>query len=286
MLKDLIESFIVYLRITNKSNETIIGYRKELTYFLNFVQDSLNCRVYINDITIELLEAYLVYIKEVKQCQPATINRAVHVLKSFYNYLVKRDLCTRNIASMLEPVKLQHKERGFITESEFKRLSNQINNRLVHTVIVTLYYTGLRINECLTLELKDVDMSHNLIHVIAGKGNKDRSIPINNKLYEVLNEYIKTIRPDVDSTRFFASERSGKISREYINKELKKATLKADISKNITCHILRHSFATNLVAKNVNIVHVQKLLGHSSLNVTSIYTHTSIPELYKSVNML
>lgn len=286
MFKDLIDTFIVYLRITNKSNETIIGYKKELTYFLNFVQSKLNCRIYIDDINIEILEEYIVYMKDEKGCQPATINRAVHALRSFYNYLVKRNLYHRNIAAMLEPSKLQQKERGFLTENEFKRLTDKISNKLIYIVIITLYYTGLRITECLNLDLSDVDMNNKLIHVIAGKGNKDRTVPMNNKLYTELTEYLKNIRPSGNSTRFFASGRSGKVSREYINRCLKKATIDAEIPKNVTCHILRHSFATNLVAKNVNIVHIQRLLGHSSLNVTSIYTHTTIPELQKSVNML
>jgi integrase/recombinase XerD len=286
MFKDLIDTFINYLRVTNKSNETLIGYRKELTYFLNFAQANLNCRIYIEDITIDLLEEYLVYLKDIKKCQPATVNRAVHVLRSFYNYLVKRELYNRNIAAMLEPVKLQQKERGYLKESEFKGLIDQISNKLVYVIITTLYYTGLRISECLNLTINNVDMQNKLIHVIAGKGNKDRSIPINEKLHIKLTEYLKDIRPISNSLNFFASETSGKVSREYINKALKKATIKSGITLNVTCHILRHSFATNLVTKNVNIVHIQKLLGHSSLNVTSIYTHTSLPELQKSVNML
>lgn len=286
MFKELIDTFINYLKMTNKSTETIKGYTKELNYFLNFAQDSLNCRVYIEDITIDILEAYVVYIKDVKKCQPATVNRAVHVLRSFYNYLVKRQFYDRNIAAMLEPMKLQQKERCFLKESEFKLLTGQISNELVHIVIVTLYYTGLRIAECLNLSLEDVDMKNSLIHVVAGKGNKDRSIPINHKLHKELSHYLKNIRPSSVSTRFFSSEHSGKVSREYINKSLKIATLNSGILKNVTCHILRHSFATNLVSKNVNIVHIQRLLGHSSLNVTSIYTHTSLPELQDSVNML
>lgn len=286
MFKDLIESFLVYLSISNKSKETLTGYRKELTYFMNFAQGSLNCRLYIEDVTIELLEQYLVHMKDIKQCQPATINRAVNVLRSFYNYLVRRELYTKNIAAMLEPVKLQKKERGYITDSEFCALVAVINNPLVIIVVTTLYYTGLRITECVNLKLKDVDMTNKTIQVIAGKGNKDRTIPINNKLHAELTCYLEEQRPKSGSQRFFASERSGKISREYINLELKKAALAAGLTKHITCHILRHSFATNLVARNVNIVHVQKLLGHSSLNVTSVYTHTSIPELHKSINML
>lgn len=286
MFKELIESFLVHLRITNKSAETITAYRKELTYLLTFAQAQLNCRVYIEDITIQLLENYVVYMTDVKGCQPATINRAIHAIRSFYNYLVKRDLYSRNIAALLEPMKLQQKERGYLTEKEFSKLTDAIENELVHTVIVTLYYTGIRINECVNLKLSDVDMRNKLLHVVAGKGNKDRTIPINKKLLEVLKDYLARIRPDCESSRFFASETSGKVSREYINRCLKQATLKSGLEKNVTCHILRHSFATNLVAKNVNIVHVQKLLGHSSLNVTSIYTHTSLPELQKTVNLL
>jgi integrase/recombinase XerD len=286
MLKELIDNFINYLIITNKSNETIIGYRKELRYFLEFIQEKLNCRVFIEDVTLSILEEYIAYIKEVKGCQPATINRAIHVLRSFYSYIVKRDIYSKNIPAMLEPIKLQQKERCYLSEKEFARLIAAIDNRLVYIIIKTLYYTGLRISECLDLSMDNIDMQNKLIHVIAGKGNKDRTIPVNNKLHKELSEYLKDIRPEGKSNRFFASETSGKVSREYINKCLKKAAKDAEINKNVTCHILRHSFASNLVSKNVNLVNVQKLLGHSSLKVTSIYTHTNIADLQKSVNML
>lgn len=286
MFKDLIDNFIVFLRITNKSEETIKGYKKELTYFMNFAQDTLNCRIYIEDVTIELLENYVLYMKDVKGCQPASINRAVHAMRSFYNYLVKRDLYHKNVAALLEPAKLQQKERCFLKETEFKKLCDKIDNPLVNIVVQTLYYTGLRITECLTLTLKDVDMKNKLIHVVAGKGNKDRTIPISNKLHSILSGYLQNVRAEGESDRFFSSRKSGKISREYINRIIKKAALDSGINKDVTCHILRHSFATNLVSKNVNLVHIQRLLGHSSLNVTSIYTHTTVKELEKSVNML
>lgn len=286
MLQEIIDNFINYLIITNKSSETITAYKKELKYFLDFAQQKLNCRVYIDDVNLCLLEDYVAYMKQTKGLQPATINRAIHALRSFYSYIVKRDIYGKNIAEMLEPLKLQQKERIYLTEAEFDALIGSIENKLVNMIITTLYFTGLRIAECLSLTLKDVDMSSRLIHVVAGKGNKDRIIPINNKLYVQLNNYLIHIRPQCESDRFFASTKSGRVSREYINRCLKIATAKAAITKNVTCHILRHSFASNLVSKNVNIVNVQKLLGHSSLKVTSIYTHTNLNELEKSVNML
>jgi integrase/recombinase XerD len=286
MLKELIDNFINYLVITNKSSETIKGYRKELRYFLDYVQEKFNCRIYIEDITLTILEDYVAYIKEIKGCSPATINRAIYVLRSFYSYALKRDIYYKNVAAMLEPIKLQQKERCYLNDNEFKKLLDTVDNKLVKIVIKTLYYTGLRISECLNLSINDVDFENKLIHVIAGKGNKDRTIPISNKLYLELSNYNNFIRPAGKSTRFFASEKSGKVSSEYINKCLKKAAKAANITKNVSCHILRHSFASNLVSKNVNIVNVQKLLGHSSLKVTSIYTHTNIVELQKSVNML
>jgi integrase/recombinase XerD len=286
MLKDIIDNFINYLRITNKSEETITAYKKELKYFLDFAQTKLNCMIFIEDITLNLLEEYIAYMKQDKGLKPATINRAIHALRSFYGYAVKRDIYHKNIAALLEPLKLQQKERSYLKEYELELLLGVIKNQLVYILISTLYYTGLRIAECLNLKLKDVDMRNKLIHVVGGKGNKDRVVPISDKLFKQLSLYLSDVRPECSSDRFFASQTSGKVSREYVNRCLKKASTEAEINKHVTCHILRHSFASNLVSKNVNIVNVQKLLGHSSLKVTSIYTHTNLKELEKSVNML
>lgn len=169
---------------------------------------------------------------------------------------------------------------------EAEELIETIDHPLVQLVCKTLFYTGMRISECLNLRLKDIDLEKNMFYIIDGKGKKDRTIPINKDLAPSLKDYIENWRPEVDTDYLFATAKTGTISATYVNRIIKDTVEQLGWTKNVTTHILRHSFASNLIKKGVNIVHVQKLLGHSNLKVTSIYTHTEIDDLSKSVNLL
>lgn len=109
---------------------------------------------------------------------------------------------------------------------------------------------------------------------------------MNKNLRDILWDYLKYTRPAVDSDYFFALKKSGKVTPQYVNFILSETVKKLGWEKHVSAHILRHSFASNLIKNGVNIVYVQKLLGHSNLKVTSIYTHANMDELAKSVNML
>lgn len=250
---------------------------------LRFLEQKYNCQPYLEDITVQDLEEYL-YTLTAKGKTIASRSRVVYILRSFYNFAVRQGLAVRNVAEKLEPIKTQQKERTYLSNTEFKELVKSINHSVVRVLASTLFMTGLRINEALSLTLDDVDMERKLIHIRHGKGNKSRVVPICDKLYVILAKYLEKIRLSIDSTRFFATKKTGKISRQFVNLELQIATEKLGWKKHVTCHVLRHSFASYLVRKNVNIVKVQRLLGHSSLSTTSIYTHASMEELSEAVN--
>lgn len=144
----------------------------------------------------------------------------------------------------------------------------------------------MRISECTKLKLKYVDFKNEVIHIIAGKGNKDRDIPMSSKLIKLLIDYIKNKRLDVNSEFLFCTKRTGKLSPQYVNRQINEAVKRLGWDKHVSAHIIRHSFASRLVLKNVNIVKIQKLLGHSDLRVTSIYTHTSAKELKDAVDKI
>jgi integrase/recombinase XerD len=131
-----------------------------------------------------------------------------------------------------------------------------------------------------------VELKNKVIKVRQGKGNKDRSIPINDKLHQELTAYLKDHRPLVSSDRFFATSKTGTLSRQTINHELEVTTTKLGWSKHVTAHILRHSFATSLVRNNAPLPAVQKLMGHSDLRVTSRYIHQNMDQLHQAVNLI
>ncbi len=281
-----VDSFINSMKIADRSKATITGYEKELRYFHNFLTVKHNCLVYMEDITLEDIEDYLMDKKE-KGHASSSRSRAVYILRSFYNYCCKKDICPKNLPSLLEPVKVKQKEREFITEEEFEQLAEAIKKPVMRTVVQTMFYTGGRISEILNLKLEDVDLENRILHIIEGKGNKDRDLPINDKLHTILANYLENIREtEVPSDRFFVNKTTGKVSASYLNRCIKQATYELGWKKDISSHVLRHSFGTNLLEKGASVVSIQKLLGHTSLAVTSRYLHQDMKTLTDAVNLL
>lgn len=286
LYQNILEDFIKHLEITDKSEQTITGYKKELNYFNNFLVNKYNCPIYLSDISLEDIEDYLQY-KKINNHAACSRNRALYILRSFYKYSIKRNLCKSNLANLIEPVKVKQKERNFLTEEEFQRLITAIDKPVIKTLVQTMYYTGGRISEIINLKIKDVDLENKIIYIIDGKGGKDRKIPINNKLLKILKNYKNNIRVvDKYSNNFFANKRSGLVSSSYVNKIIKEASITSNINKKISAHTLRHSFGTNLLNKGASLVSIQKLLGHSNLSVTSIYLHQDINTLDNTINLL
>ncbi|MBU3101788.1 tyrosine-type recombinase/integrase [Clostridium sp. DSM 17811] len=151
------------------------------------------------------------------------------------------------------------------------------------TIFSTFYNIGLRISELTNLKMEDVDLKDKVIHVI-GKGQKYRKIPISNKLYTILIEYLDNRKSS--SNYFFVTRVTAKVSNQYINLCLKEAVKKAEINKDISCHSLRHSFASNLLLKGATIQDVRELMGHADVKTTSIYLHSIAENLRSSVNLL
>jgi site-specific recombinase XerD len=267
-----------------RSPQTIRGYKEDLTLFSRHLQQKYNCPAYLVDIRKEDVEEYLLYLKEERGYQPASRKRILGSIRSFFNYAYKSEWCEKNIAATMEPIKCQQKERHYLLEEEVDQLIEAIEHQLVRLVVQTLYFTGMRISECLNLKMEDVDLEANIIHVIAGKGNKDRNIPINPKLLELLTDYKQNWR--VDSSRFFATRISGTLSVTSVARVLREATEALGWKKKVTAHTIRHSFASKLVKNNVHLVKISKLLGHSSLKTTSIYAHSSMEDLKEAVNSL
>ncbi|WP_246615339.1 site-specific tyrosine recombinase/integron integrase [Clostridium thailandense] len=285
LLQKVIKNFIHYLTITNKSSETIKSYNSDLTTFESFLEQKFNGPAYLKEIQACDIEDYLYYLKQ-KNLTTSSRSRNLYTLRSLWNFAYKNKLCDWNIAMSVEPIKIQRKERTFLSLEEVTLLIASIEHPLIEVVVQTLFYTGMRISECLNLKLTDVDFDGNIIKILNGKGGKDRNIPINKNLLPILQDYIKNYRLTIDSDYFFATEKSGHLSAPYVNRVLSDTVKKLGWKKHVSAHILRHSFASNLIKNGVNLVYVQKLLGHSNLKVTSIYTHANMEDLNESINVL
>ncbi|MBG9541802.1 recombinase [Cytobacillus firmus] len=280
------KQFLNYLSSIERSQETIIGYGKDLKMLGEFLANSYNGEVFVEDVTTDDIENYLVWLKEVRNYQPKSRQRHLHTFRSFFSHAYKKEWVERDVALAVENIKAPQKERTFMEKEEVEELIEAIEHPLIQTVCTTLYLTGLRISECLNLTVDNVNLRKREILIIAGKGNKDRRIPISERLFPVLDEYLKYKRVNTSSQKFFATKKTGMLSAQYVNRVLSDTTKKLGWKKKVTAHIFRHTFASQLVKKEVNLVQIQKLLGHSSLKVTSVYTHTNMEQMAEAVNAL
>lgn len=281
----LIEYYKKYMASIDKAAETIKGYSIELKLLNKYLAEKYNGPVYLEDVSVQDLEEYLFYMKE-RGYAPASRSRTIYIIRAFYNFCYKKDYISRNIAVKLEAVPVPEKERVYLTAEEMKQLISKVESPIMKLIANTLYFTGMRISECLNLLLKDVDLEEGILTVRNTKNKQDRQIPIHRELIEPFSNYIENWRDGAGNPYFFCLNSSLRISPDHVNRVLHQATQRLGMKKHVTCHIIRHSFASCLVARNINIVNIQKLLGHKDLSTTSIYTHTNIDELKKAVNTI
>lgn len=283
---DAMNEFFEYLLSIGRSKNTIIDYGKQLRKYYRYLTDIKNREVNIDELTSSDFEAYL---------GDKTVNlsnRSKYDLtgsfKSFMSYCFKKGLCQVNIGKEIKLVKLRVKERTSLTEEEFQDLVNNVDNIVIRCVVYTMYYTGCRINELVQLKMEDVDLIKNTFCIQKPKSHnhKSRMLPINYKLRNILIEYLSIRLGGDTEDSFFVLKRSGRISESTVNRAISEAARKAGIDRKITNHILRHTFASLLQEKGVDLKRIQALLGHSNLDTSNIYLHTNPKNLRDAVKLL
>lgn len=283
LITDAFKEYGASLSQQEKSERTIQGYLQDLRFFGNWLEQEWNGPVYLEYVTFADTEAFLTFLKEERSYKPASRRRIAASLKSFFRYAWKRNLCSSDIAAQIEDIKYVPTEREYLSEGEALRFIASIDHKLVQVFTTTLLYTGLRISEALSLTVDDVDLENGWIHVRNGKGRKSRNIPISKKLEGPLREYLEW-RPR--SNQFFATKKTGALAPGTVQAVIRDTRERLGSKKHITAHMFRHSFASELVKKDANIVSISKLLGHSNLKTTSVYTHVSKDQLLDAIAVL
>ena len=281
------ETYLKKMTNANRSPQTIKTYKNQINGFNSFVQAKYNIPLDIIDIKVDDVEEYIYELKNNQLWKTNSINLVISTLNGFFKYAEKKKFVNQNIMDEVEQFRKETVEKDFLTEEEMTELIKHVNQPLVKLIVTTLAYTGLRISECLNLRLDNVDFDKHTIYVIEGKGGKNREVPMPKKLEVMLKLYTDTERPEVSTNYFFALKKTGSISQQYVNRELKEATERAGIPKNVSAHTLRHSYASALVRKGTNLPTVAKLLGHADFRtVTSVYVHLADDELSSAVSQL
>lgn len=287
LLNHAITRFLKHLKGLGRSDETIRGYRTVLNYLDRYFTDKLNGPMYLNDITFQDLDDFIYTMGADHDWNPNSVKKCHYTLRSFFSYCHRKELLAKDISGNMEPVSGIRKERTYLSWDEIHQLIDAIDHPTIKTIVRTMSFTGMRISECLNLTLDEIDLEKKVVRVKNTKSKVDRSVPLHESLIPILTRYRDTIRPTgLDTNRFFALKKTGSVSIVYVNQTLAEACKNLGWKTKITSHILRHSFASNLVNKNVSLVHIQKLLGHADLRTTSVYTHARLDELTDSINLL
>lgn len=282
--EEMVDKYLKHLETMDSSPHTIRHYRTTLREFGNFLVKKRGNTILLADIQIQDLSSFLAYKKEQGTCGQTRRNYII-TFRSFWKYLVRHQYTTENPSLQLEDIHIEKKERIYLTVTEMQQFLDVIERPIIYAACATICYSGLRISELCQMKLKDVNFTRNVIHVVCGKGKKDRIIPLNTELKQVLENYINHDR-NPDSKYLFSSSTSGRLSPQYLNQMIHQYAKKAGVNPKISAHCLRHSFASALVAKGAPITSIQRLLGHTDLKTTNIYMHVDQKELVRTVNLL
>ena len=204
-------------------------------------------------------------------------NRSIYfALKFFYKNVLERELKERILL-----VKEKPKLPIVLSKEEINEMINLTKNLKHKLVLIFLYYAGLRLDEVINIKWDDLDFNRNIIHLKKTKGEKERVIFLHDKLMQMLNVYGKC-----DNGLVFLSDRKKQYNHRTIQMIVKNAAKKAKINKKVSCHTLRHSFATHLLEAGADIRYIQQLLGHKNLQTTQIYTHVANKDIKRLGDLL
>ena len=231
------------------------------------------------DTNTDEIEKYLLYELEVRKLAPATVNLHIGAFNKFFELMVPHSTVMKPISKVKDVKKLPY----VLTADEIADMVRYTYNIKHRAIIELLYSSGIRLNECINIRPCDIDGKSMLVHVVRGKGEKERYTIISAHAIQTLRDYYIRYRP---KQYLFEGTGHKQYCRRSIGKAVDSAAKRARIIKKVSPHTLRHSFATHLLEQNVNLCTIQKLLGHSSINTTTIYTHVSNANIINIVNPL
>ena len=288
---NVIDNYLEFLKYQkNYSDYTIKSYESDILEYFDYINsEGLNYK----DIEYSDIRFYLMYLKDNKKDDNSSIDRKLSALRGFYKYLVNENIINKNVFSLVNGPKKSKKLPRYFEYNELEELFlvPDINTSLGQRdslLLEMLYATGCRVGELVSIKVKDIDFSQRKI-LIVGKGNKERYLNYGEYCEDILNKYLNDGYFSLNrygSEYLFLNNNGGVLTERGVRFILDKIIHKTGINKNISPHMIRHSFATHLLNEGCDLLTVQKLLGHESIKATQVYTHVTTDRLkevyYKS----
>lgn len=284
-IEDAIKEYTFSLATSEgKAKNTVSSYSIDLKHYLNFLKSKDISEIeQIQDSDIDN------FVKQLnKKYKVKTINRIKVSIRNFHKYLNFR----YNYDDPSVNVTVSKGEKRlpvYATKEEIEKLMSIFDDKIPeelfnHTILETIYGLGLRVSECCNLRTNQINIDEGFVKIL-GKGNKERVIPIPNKTLKLIKEYYLNIRPlwlKKSINNLFINNKGKKIYSKYVELLIKRSIVEAKISKDLTPHKLRHSYATHLLEGGADLRVIQELLGHSDISTTEIYTHVESERLKNS----
>ncbi|MDT8402166.1 MAG: tyrosine-type recombinase/integrase [Bacteroidales bacterium] len=269
-----IEELIKFLKEQRYSNHTLYSYLSHLELFFKYYHNDQPGEITNDDLT-EFMEALVI-----KQGYSASFqNQLLSAIKAYYYFHGTGKI-------NLEEIQRPRKSRPLpqvLSKEEVTRILQSTRNSKHRLLLSIIYSCGLRRSEVINIRLTDLNRDRKTLHIRAGKGNVDRVVPVSDKVWSKLDEYITAYRPGV---YLFEGQNGGRYSVGSVYRVFCQAAKRAGIEKDLGVHSLRHSYATHLHEGGLDIRYIQELLGHKSSKTTEIYTHVSRRNLLNIKNPL
>jgi len=278
-LNQLIDRFLTYLTaVKGLSKNTLESYGRDVLKFVVFLEEKNITD--IDQVVYNHILDFLTYLKE-RGLRPKSISRALISIRQFFKFLLTERLIESDPAFLIRTPKIKRVLPEVLSLEDVEKLLSSPDESSPEGIrdkcmLEVLYATGIRVSELVELRLNDVNFE--LGYIIAyGKGSKERIVPIGDKAKNKLREYLDTSRPKLlksrTSVNLFVTRLGKKMTRQGFWKILKTYSRKSGITKKISPHTLRHSFATHLLERGADLRAIQIMLGHSDISTTQIYTH-------------
>lgn len=290
-MSDLLLSYEEYLKTEKRASvNTVSSYLRDIHQFSAAIEGK---GLSLTGVLTKDIENYMAKLSRQGK-SPATITRCVASIKSFYQYLYLKRVIDQNPAKGIAPAKVERKLPQILTSAEVELFLEQpdcteLKGCRDRAMLELLYATGIRVSELITLDIDDLNLPSGVLKCF-GKG-KERVIPLYPAAIRALNEYIRTVRPQLlqtlDETALFVNMNGERMSRQGFWKLIKYYQEKAGIQKDITPHTLRHSFAAHLLENGADLRSIQEMLGHADISSTQVYSrllNQNIKDVYRKAH--
>ena len=272
------------------SSNTLQSYKRDLKQFEKYILE--NAEEY-SKVTDEGIKKYIKYMQEIGK-KPSTISRGLASIRSFYQYEVKNKIVEKDPTEGIQSPKIEKRIPNVLTSNEVALLLEQPNEVDLKGIrdkamLEFAYATGMRVTEIISLNIEDINLEQG--YAICKNGKKERTVPIGNMSLKALKEYMlnarKTLIKDENEKSLFVNVNGQRLTRQGFWKIIKYYKEQAHIEKDITPHVLRHSFATHLLQNGADLKSIQTMLGHSDILSTQIYMQfqdETLKNIYKKAH--